>query len=78
MFVDKKTYKTKTSANCIYKNRKFDIEHSKISNKKEHMCIVYAELNHTTLNKTRRLTKQKDLSILENLYLLNFNFSILF
>lgn len=75
MFGDKKTYKTKISANFIYKNRKFDIEHRKIINKKEYMCLIYAELNHTTLNKTRRLTKWKDLSILENLYLLNFNFS---
>jgi len=39
------------------------------------MCLVYAELNYTTLNKTRRLTKQEDLSILEYLYLLNFDFS---
>jgi len=39
------------------------------------MCLVCAELNHTAFNKTRRLTKQEDLSILENLHLLNFNFS---
>jgi hypothetical protein len=39
------------------------------------MCLVCAELNHTTLNKTGRLTKQEDLSVLEYLYLLNFNFS---
>jgi len=71
---DKKTYKTKTSANFIYKNRKFGIKYRKISNKKEHLCLICAELNRTTLNKTRRLIKQKDISILENLYLLNFNF----
>jgi hypothetical protein len=45
IFGDKKTYKTKTSANFIYKNRKSDIEHRKISNKKEHTCLVCAELN---------------------------------
>lgn len=32
---------------------------AKVSNKKEHMCLIYAELNHTTVNKTRRLTNRK-------------------